>query len=192
MNKRVLILDGRLQGDESADAPLAAAKDWLVSNEWRLTILRLHDMEIAPCLGCFGCWVKTPGVCVIDDAGRDVAHRIVQSDLVVYLTPLQFGGYSYELKKAIDRSIPIISPLFMRVRGEVHHKKRYERYPRLLALGLVEKQTIEDDELFQSVVQRNAINMHAPKAVIEILEHGLDEETMARRIEWSLSEVIGR
>jgi len=78
------------------------------------------------------------------------------------------------------------------VRGEVHHKKRYERYPRLLALGLVEKQTIEDDELFQSVVQRNAINMHAPKAVTEILEHELDEETMARRVEWSLSEVIGQ
>lgn len=191
MDKKALILDGRVGDDAYADLFRDWAKGWLTASHWDVADLRLSELEIAPCIGCFGCWVKTPGICVIDDAGRDVAKAIVQSDLVAYLTPVLFGGYSYELKKAVDRSIPVISPLFMRVHGEVHHKKRYAHYPRLLALGWLDRQTIDEDELFQSVVERNAINMHAPKALAEILEPRGDHETTKRRIEWALSEVIG-
>jgi len=189
MDKNVLILDGRIGDDGAADKPSKFAKQWLAAAHWDVTDLRLSELTIAPCIGCFGCWVKTPGICVIDDAGRDVAKAIVQSDLVVYLTPVLFGGYSHELKKALDRSIPIISPMFKKVHGEVHHKKRYTRYPRVLALGWMEKLTVDAEELFQSVVQRNAINMHAPKALVDVFESNEDHETMKRRIEWALSEV---
>jgi hypothetical protein len=51
-------------------------------------------MKLAHCLGCFGCWLKTPGMCVEDDAGRQVARAIVQSDTTVLYTPATFGGYS--------------------------------------------------------------------------------------------------
>lgn len=187
----MLILDGRIGDDATADKSLQFAKEWLASAQWEVTDLRLSELEIAPCIGCFGCWIKTPGICVIDDAGRDVAKAIVQSDLVVYLTPILFGGYSYELKKAIDRSIPIISPMFRTVHGEVHHKKRYARYPRVLALGWMEKLTVDAEDLFQSVVKRNAINMHVPKALSDVFESREDPETMKQRIEWALSKVIG-
>lgn len=191
MDKKVLILDGRIGDDAVADKALEFAKAWLSAARCDATDLRLSELKIAPCLGCFGCWVKTPGVCVIDDAGRDVAKAIVQSDSVVYLTPILFGGYSYELKKALDRSIPIISPMFMKVHGEVHHKKRYARYPRVLALGWMEKLTVDAETLFHSVVQRNGINMHAPKVRFDVFESHEDHETMKQRIECALSEVIG-
>jgi multimeric flavodoxin WrbA len=45
----------------------------------------------------------TPGECVIKDAGCDVARDVSHSDLVILLTPMSFGGYSSELKKAVDR-----------------------------------------------------------------------------------------
>jgi len=191
MDNKALILDGRIGEDVTADKPSEFVKEWLSAAHWEVTDLKLSEHKIAPCIGCFGCWVKTPGICVIDDAGRDVAKAIVRSDLVVYLTPVLFGGYSHELKKALDRSIPIISPMFRRVHGEVHHKKRYTRYPRVLALGWVEKLSIEEEALFQSVVQRNAINMHAPKALSDLFERREDHETMKRRIECALAEVIG-
>jgi multimeric flavodoxin WrbA len=190
MDKNVLILDGRIGDDVVADKPLEFAKEWLSAAHWDVTDLRLSELEIAPCIGCFGCWVKTPGICVIDDAGRDVAKAIVQSDLVIYLTPILFGGYSYELKKALDRSIPIISPMFRKIHGEVHHKKRYARYARVLALGWMDKLTSEDEALFHSVVQRNGINMHAPKVRFDVFESREDHETMKQRVEWALSEVI--
>ncbi len=190
MDKKVLILDGRIGEDAMAERSLGFAKAWLATRDWDVTTMKLCELDIAPCVGCFGCWVKTPGICVIDDAGRDVARAIVESDLVVYLTPIMFGGYSYELKKAVDRSIPIISPFFRRVKGEMHHKKRYAHYPRVLALGWLERVTGDEEDIFQTVVQRNAINMHAPKAVAEVFKISEDDETMKRRIERALSEVV--
>jgi len=192
MNKNALILDGRIGDDAMAQQSLELVEAAIAARDWNVSILRLSELEIAPCLGCFGCWVKTPGECVINDAGRDVAKAIVQSDLVVYLTPILFGGYSYELKKAVDRSIPIISPMFRRIHGEVHHKKRYARYPSVLAFGWHERRIPDEEDIFRALLERNAINMHAPKSLAEALESGEDREAMKQRIEWALSEVIGK
>jgi len=190
MDKRALILDGRIADDVVAERSRELAEAWLAARDWDVTTLELRELDIAPCLGCFGCWIKTPGECVIDDAGRDVTRNIVGSDLVVYLTPIQFGGYSYELKKALDRSIPIISPFFRKVKGEVHHKKRYDRYPKLAAFGWSGHLVDHEDEIFENLVQRNAINMHAPKTAVGILDPG-DVEAMDRHIERTLGEVAG-
>ena len=190
MEKRALILDGRIGEDAVAEQSLELANAWLHDRNWNVTTLSLAELEIAPCMGCFGCWIKTPGECVIDDAGREVARNIVGSDLVVYLTPIQFGGYSYELKKALDRTIPIISPFFRKVKGEVHHKKRYGRYPNVAALGWNKRHMDHEDDIFEDLVRRNAINMHFPKTAVSVLDPA-DAEAMGRRIEWTLGEVAG-
>jgi len=172
-----------------AERSLEVVERWLDFQDWNTTTLPLRELDIAPCLGCFGCWIKTPGECVIDDAGRDVARSIVGSDLVVYLTPILFGSYSHELKKALDRSISIISPFFRKVRGEVHHKKRYARYPDLAAFGWSER--LADADIFETLVQRNAINMHTRKAVTEVFAIGQGADAMEKRIQRALGEVAG-
>jgi hypothetical protein len=190
MGKQSRILDGGRDDGVSTSQAREIAEAYLRGNGWEVDVLRLAEIEIAPCLGCFSCWIKTPGVCVIDDAGRDVARRIVQSDLVVYLTPVLFGGYSPELKKALDRSIPNILPLFQRVKGEVHHVKRYARYPRLAGIGILPDRNDEEGEIFETLIRRNALNMHA--AAVESTAYSVTDtdETVKRRIEWALSEVI--
>jgi multimeric flavodoxin WrbA len=100
-------------------------------------------------------------MCVIDDDGRKVAKKIIQSDLLVFLTPVTFGGYSSELKKAVDRMVcPSLLPFFIRIGGEVHHPSRYEKTPILVVLGVLPSQEPESEELFETLVARNAINMH--------------------------------
>ena len=66
-------------------------------------IFRLREMKLAHCLGCFGCLVKTPGMCVEDDAGRQIVKAVIQTDTTVLCTPVTFGGYSPGLKKMMDR-----------------------------------------------------------------------------------------
>jgi len=51
----------------------------------------LSNRTLGSCTGCFQCWLKTPGLCVIDDDGRLLAGKFIQSDLVVLLTPVTFG-----------------------------------------------------------------------------------------------------
>ena len=149
----------------------------------------LREKKIAPCMGCFGCWVKTPGICVIDDIAREIAREIVQSDVLVYLTPIVFGGYSSELKKALDRSISIVLPFFQKIEGEIHHKARYDHYPNLLVLGYLDEPKPEYEKIFRFLVKRNALNMHNEKTLCEILVEGDENTSIRERIKVSVREI---
>lgn len=46
----------------------------------------LATMKISPCVGCYGCWTRTPGKCVIRDDATRVYPHIAQSDRVLYIT----------------------------------------------------------------------------------------------------------
>jgi multimeric flavodoxin WrbA len=159
---RALVLDGSLAGDESLAMPREILTAELGYRGWTVEAAILRDLQIADCAGCYGCWIKTPGTCVVNDAGRDVARLAVQSDLVVLLTAVTFGGYSSELKKAVERMIPILSPFFEKVGGEMHHAGRYRDYARILAVGMAREPDDERDRIFRTLVERNAINMRAP------------------------------
>lgn len=149
---------------------------------------RLREMAIRRCLGCFGCWIKTPGVCVIDDAGRDVAQQYVQSDLVVFMTPVTFGGYSSELKKAVDRLLPNILPFFRRIDGEIHHVPRYDRYPRIVVIGSLPAPDPKGEALFCQLVDRNRINFYN-RAHVGFMYENADDSTVVARCQSLLSEV---
>ena len=156
------LLNGALPGDPFVDAAGIALQEALQAEGWTVTPWTLRDDRLAYCLGCFECWTRTPGLCRIDDAGRAVAASIIGSDLAIYLTPITFGGYSSALKKAVDRSICLLSPFFKRIDGEVHHHARYDRYPDLLGVGVLPGSHPAQEQLFHTLIGRNAINMHAP------------------------------
>ena len=159
---KATILNGALAGDTFVDAVDAALQANLHDAGWAVTSWTLRAEKSAYCLGCFECWTVTPGLCRIDDTGRDVAASVIGSDLAIYLTPVTFGGYSSELKKAVDRIICLISPFFTRIDGEVHHRARYARYPDLLGIGCLPAPHLAQEQIFHTLIGRNAINMHAP------------------------------
>ena len=77
---------------------------------------------------------------MLQDGGHVVTRAFIQSDLAIFLTPVTFGGYSSQLKKAVDHLIPNILPFFRTVKGETRHHKRYAHYPNLLVLGVAPRQ----------------------------------------------------
>ncbi|MCJ7526152.1 MAG: flavodoxin family protein [Candidatus Aminicenantes bacterium] len=127
---------------------------------WQVKAFALAGMEIKPCRGCFSCWVKTPGRCVIsDDDQEPILQAWAGADLIAFLTPITFGGYAPELKKAMDRIIPVLLPFFMQIRGETHHPQRYPHRRSLLAIGTQKQEDAESENVFCQLVQRNALNM---------------------------------
>src|SRR4030067_3147231 len=65
----------------------------------------LREQRIGNCAGDFLCWERSPGVCNTDDDNPLLAARVMQSDLLVYLTPVRFGGYSSCLKRIVGHQI---------------------------------------------------------------------------------------
>jgi multimeric flavodoxin WrbA len=124
-----------------------------------------REQKIGNCAGDFFCWVRNPGICNINDDNRTIAAKVVRSELVIYLTPVTFGGYSSELKRMVDHQIQNISPFFASIQGEVHHQKRYKRYPNLLVIGWMDQANAQAEAIFRYLVHRNAINMYAKTSV---------------------------
>lgn len=179
---KVLILNGASYGDEFTDRVENVILEEFKKLGHSVKSHCLKEIEIANCLGCFGCWIKTPGVCVIDDAGRGIAKDVVHAHLVVNLTPITFGGYSYELKKVFDRLIPIISPFFMKLQGEVHHKPRYKSYPKLITIGILKEMDDDAVEVFKNLVARNSVNFHNPKSLSGVFLHNQSSQEIRKEI----------
>lgn len=93
--------------------------------------LDLKSMNIHSCRGCFGCWQKTPGKCLVPDDMEQVYGRYIRSDLVFFASPLWMGFTSWILKQAVERLLPLIHPYVELHRGKLRHRPRYEKYPNL-------------------------------------------------------------
>lgn len=124
------------------------------------------DGTIRPCIGCFGCWVKTPGQCVIRDGYGDMGAAIARADEVVLISRLCYGGFSPFVKNVLDRSIPYIHPDFILKNGEMHHKSRYDRAFRLSACFYGSDITEREKKVARELVAANAVNMHCDVAEV--------------------------
>ncbi|MCK9151868.1 flavodoxin family protein [Methanobacterium alcaliphilum] len=164
-----IILNGSNGADTSITSIDREITLKLEENGWDVENIHLNEEKIATCIGCFGCWLETPGECIIKDKGQELAKKVIQSDLLVLLTPITFGGYSYQLKKIVDRLIPNILPFFIKIDGEIHHQPRYEKNPNLLAIGYLPQSDTESELIFTKLIRRNAINMHCPNYHVQII-----------------------
>ena len=185
---KAVIFDGAKEGDLTIKAIEKSIADQLTENGWEVEPIELRNTQIAACLGCFGCWVKTPGTCVINDDGRETTRKAIQSDLMVWLTPVTFGGYSSELKKALDRIIPILLPYFQSYHGQIHHKMRYKKYPKLLVIG-VQELGGDYEETFMALAGRNMLNFRPPASAASVFQRGKDPKTISAFVEEQLKKV---
>jgi len=134
----------------------------LTASEHEITTIVLVGDEISPCLGCFKCWITTPGLCVLTaDEINSMARQVINSDVLLLLSQINYGGYSYDIKAFLDRFIPNILPFFEIVEAETHHKKRYKKYPTMLSIGYGASSQ-QENSTFHKLVQRNALNFRAP------------------------------
>jgi multimeric flavodoxin WrbA len=158
---KALVLNGSITEKSTVNTVPDYLVDCLKTNKYETDVMVLRKEKIAGCLGCFGCFLKTPGKCVINDAGSDLPRKVMQSDVVLCTTPVTFGMHSSELKKAIERfACPILLPYLEKISGEVHHSKRYDKYPTFVVIGVPPSPDEESETAFKNLASRNALNLH--------------------------------
>jgi hypothetical protein len=108
---------------------------------------------------------------------------------VVFLTPVTFGGYSAELKKAVDHLIVTNLPFFRTVNGETHHSPRYRRHANLLVVGTLPERDEESEAIFATLVERNSINMFSPAWAVGVITPEEANGALREQMQVLLSEV---
>jgi len=173
---KVTILNGN-PDLSSFDTHLLQLQKSLEAQNHTVTRLDLRDLPLRYCIGCWGCWVKTPGECNSRDASLEMDRAVINSDFTLWAAPLKLGFPSALLKMAIDKHLPLIHPYMVVDQGEGHHRKRYARYPRLGLLVEKEASTDERDlQIVTDIHRRTALNFKT------CLEFSLTTETPAAEL----------
>ncbi len=114
--------------------------------------------EIRHCIGCFGCWVKTPGKCVIHDGYENTGFEMGRCTELIYVSQCCYVSLRPFVKTVQDRAISYIHPDFVLRRGKMHHKRRYSNVISVSAYFYGENITDEEKETARNILEANADN----------------------------------
>jgi len=96
----------------------------------------LAHKKIGHCLGCFTCWLKTPGTCIQSDDMDGLIAKYFSADVVVFATPLYMDNVSGIMKNFMDRLLPTGDPHFEKDdNGEVRHVKGKKPDPKFVMIS---------------------------------------------------------
>jgi len=117
-------------------------------------LIHIRQLKLEFCIGCYICWVRTPGKCIHTDKDRMAAalESFNRADLVVFGTPLYHFTMSGIMKTFIDRTITRFEPWLIPhtgLPGVTGHPERFKKPEKIL---LVSPCGLPEFEHFDSLV----------------------------------------
>lgn len=181
MGKNITLCHSDTDSDPFLSKIIQDIRTIIETKNCNIKTLDVSKLKIQPCKGCFHCWTRTPGSCILKDDGNTVAHEFINADAVILISRIRFGGYNSQLKYAMDRLIPLILPFFRKYHEETHHTKRYKTYPDLISIGLLKEPDDQKERLFKRLLERNALNFtpqRTSQAIITEQDDNIKEQLL--------------
>ncbi|MDR1481844.1 MAG: flavodoxin family protein [Synergistaceae bacterium] len=120
-----LVINGSPKGGRSNTMKLVRA--FLDGAGWNdAGTIDVAGAKIESCLGCFSCWNKTPGICVIRDEMSEFTLKLIAADVIVWAFPLYYFSVPGKLKNLIDRQLPLNLPFMAEGNESGGHLSRYD------------------------------------------------------------------
>ncbi len=123
-----------------------------------LNIVKLGDNSIKACIGCWNCWLKTPGICVMKDQMSEAYTHYINSDTVILLMDTAQGFINNQAKAFFDRTIPHYHHYIEIVNQECHHVARYQAYPDMVFYYDTHGLTKEEEQVIEDYLYRTAFH----------------------------------
>ena len=93
------------------------------SGDHEIHVVHVREKQIAPCRGCFGCWQRGDGHCVIQDDQNALLDLYREADVIIWSFPLYCYGMPSPLKAVLDRTIPLVKMrMTLQPDGTVRHE----------------------------------------------------------------------
>lgn len=120
-----------------------------------------ESSDLKSCIGCWSCWLKTPGRCVHKDSIELLYGDYVNSDHIVMLFGTKNGFIDSVGKLLLDRTIPHYHPYIIVEDGECHHVRRYESYPEWHVYYPTDQLTTEEEQVIEDYLSRTAYHFRS-------------------------------
>ena len=133
------------------------------------SVVLYANNQYVSCQGCFKCWLKNAGFCIMKDSLQHIGALVGQSDPLIIVSRCCYGGYSSPVKAVLDRAIGGSLPFFTRRGGQTHHISRYPRR-KLMCVCFYGEYTKFEQEIAKEVVERNRLNLDYEKAEVVFFE----------------------
>ena len=153
---KILVINGSPKGN--ASNTLKLTRSFLEG----MNSVEQHDIEfidlvrsnINPCTGCYGCWTKTPGSCVLKDDMQDYIPKVIAADLLIWSFPLYYFGMPSKTKLFLDRLLPTSLPFMIEREGggsthPYRHDQTHQKHLLISTCGLYSTQNNYDALLKQ-------------------------------------------
>jgi multimeric flavodoxin WrbA len=115
-----------------------------------VTDVDLTTSTITPCLGCFHCWLETPGQCVHSDDMSALLRQVLDAEVLVCATPIYYYAMSSYLKAFFERTLPLAQPgLGPSGRGLTGNRIRYPEQWRGKKLVTIVAGALHEPEAFR-------------------------------------------
>jgi multimeric flavodoxin WrbA/putative sterol carrier protein len=124
----ILVINGSPKGEKSNTLKLTSAFIDGINNAGNhpVEIITVSQKNIEPCRGCFCCWEKTPGKCIVADDMGGILEKYINADLIIWSFPLYYYSVPSKTKALIDRLLPANLPdIIARADGSAGHPCRY-------------------------------------------------------------------
>jgi multimeric flavodoxin WrbA len=124
------------------------------------------DLDIKGCIGCFKCWVETPGKCIYRDDMDWIIPKFMDADVIYLGTPIYNYNITHYLQRMTERMLPTSLPNMVEGDGLTRHPDRYERKAQQLVVAAVAG--FPDTENFNQVraLFPGAVHIFLPTAQI--------------------------
>ena len=96
-NRNILIINGSTRTNGNTDTLVNKIIEGVQDSQ----LVILKDKRISNCIGCMQCLEKS--TCSIDDDMTEIRNAIQQSDILIFASPLYWGGVTGLMKTFIDR-----------------------------------------------------------------------------------------
>jgi len=153
----------------------------------------LADKKFSGCLGCFSCWLKTPGKCILDDDMPEILEKLKSSDLIIFATPLYVDNVSGLMKNFMDRFMPLADP---HIETDENGEARHVAHSNPPKIGVISNCGFPEQSHFQVLellFRRLARNM-ASELVFEIYRGGgailKDSPLMLKPVVWNYKRLL--
>jgi len=143
--------------------------------------ISLDDVNVGPCFSCGGCTDKTYGKCIHRDDGDSIFGRLARSNIMVWVSPVTWGSYSFKTKRVLDKCA-LIGDRHYYVKNKELVKKMADNIQGFYGIGIKDHCSDEEKQTFENLVAEN-IKIMSVNGNAHVLGNNVSEECIMKIVE---------